>query len=59
MSHPMLPMSKEGTNEKALCSAGQFKGTCQGCGKYGHKHADCKNKGINLNDAKKDYKVHW
>jgi hypothetical protein len=48
--------SKEGTHEKALFSAGQFKGTCQGCGKYGHKHADCKNKGINLNHAKKDYK---
>jgi hypothetical protein len=35
---------EESGGETALYAGGQFKGKCQGCGKYGHKVANCPDK---------------
>jgi hypothetical protein len=41
--------------ERALATV-QFKGRCSGCGKYGHKNADCRNRTSNPNGSMGGYK---
>jgi hypothetical protein len=35
--------------DHARMAAGQFKGRCRACGKYGHKSVDCRSKGPSPN----------
>lgn len=37
--------ASESDGEETTLATGQFKGSCNKCGKYGHKSADCQNKG--------------
>ena len=46
--------SKKAKSEMALYASSQFKGTCNFCGKYGHKAVDCKQKKKKGKDNKKN-----
>jgi hypothetical protein len=37
--------NNDSDEEETALAAGQFKGRCNACGKYGHKSADCRSKG--------------